>query len=72
MSYFAPDMRAAPVTGVVPDLRPSAQIFVVGSFNFSGARQADATTRKLLSELGRTRHLNAVLNAPNVTVWEYS
>jgi uncharacterized membrane protein len=70
--YFEPTMHTAPVTAKVPDLPASARVFVVGSFNFSGAASASTQARQLLQRLERTRHLDEVYQAPNVIVWELS
>jgi uncharacterized membrane protein len=72
VAYFEPDMKAEAVTAVIPKVSLSRQLFVVGSFNFTGTNQADSATQRLVSTLSRTRHLNATFNAPNVTVWEFS
>ncbi len=72
VSYFAPHTRAEPATALSPDLPASAQVFVVGSFNFAGSDLANTNTQRLLTTLEARRHLNAVVRAPNVTVWEFS
>jgi uncharacterized membrane protein len=72
VEYFEPHMHTAPVTTAVPDLPLRDQVFVVGSFNFTGVAQSDKQTSALVAELSRSRHLEATFQAPNVTVWEFS
>lgn len=72
VAYFEPHLRAEPVTASVAALPASGQIFVVGSFNFTGTEGAGNATQRVVGELSRSRHLNAVVTAPNVIVWEFS
>jgi uncharacterized membrane protein len=72
VAYFEPSIKAEAVTTVIPKVPASKQIFIVGSFNFTGANQANAATLRLVYTLERTRHLGVVFNAPNVTVWEFT
>jgi hypothetical protein len=72
VAYFEPHMHEEPATTTVPKLPAKDQVFVVGSFNFTGVAQSDAQTKGLVRTLERTRHLDATFQAPNITVWEFS
>jgi 4-amino-4-deoxy-L-arabinose transferase-like glycosyltransferase len=70
--YFEPHMKVAPVGKSVPDLPASAQIFVVGSFDFAGGAAVNTSAQRIIAELSRTRDVIEIFQAPNVTVWEFS
>jgi uncharacterized membrane protein len=70
IGYLDPTIRSMPVTETVPQVALSKQIYIFGSFNFSGVKTGP--TYRLISELSRSRHLNAIFHAPNVVVWEFS
>jgi uncharacterized membrane protein len=70
VEYLDPRMRSMPATETPPPIALSKQIFVFGSFNFSGV--SPESTDKLLSRLEQSRHLNAVFKGPNIVVWEFS